>query len=307
MYYSIVLPLLDIIALLAYAVVLSSYERRCMAMLHMRDAPTCWGALGLLQPLADGGKLLLKAWVTPAVGDSILTGIMLAALVSASMLVGCANAPCSTAYYALCHVAWIHIAIFLLTHSTIEIWLAAQQGSKYAILAMGRLLHVFYGVEVLWVVLFSTCMLSGVVLSADTIYIHCTASLGIAALPSMLLLLCISMLECSLHPYDILECEPEIVSGYYVDHGAVAFMLLYLAEGILMVSLLLSIYTASISTIACIPIVASIVVWVLMACILMLRYMSCRWRLADVLTTTCRVLCLDVVLTATAVSVFFFF
>ena len=42
------------------------------------------------------------------------------------------------------------------------------------------------------------------------------------------------MLECSLHPYDVLECEPEIVSGYYVDHGAVAFMLIYLSEGVAM-------------------------------------------------------------------------
>ena len=41
-----------------------------------------------------------------------------------------------------------------------------------------------------------------------------------------------TMIETSLHPFDLLECEPEIVSGYYVDHGSVGFMLIYLGEGI---------------------------------------------------------------------------
>ena len=40
------------------------------------------------------------------------------------------------------------------------------------------------------------------------------------------------MVESSVHPYDVLEAEPEIVSGYYVDYGGVAFMVIYLGEGI---------------------------------------------------------------------------
>ena len=41
-------------------------------------------------------------------------------------------------------------------------------------------------------------------------------------------------LETSLHPYDVLEAEPEVVSGYYVDYGGVVFMLLYLTEGVVL-------------------------------------------------------------------------
>jgi len=40
------------------------------------------------------------------------------------------------------------------------------------------------------------------------------------------------MVESSVHPYDVLEAEPELVSGYYVDYGGVAFMVIYLGEGI---------------------------------------------------------------------------
>ena len=35
-----------------------------------------------------------------------------------------------------------------------------------------------------------------------------------------------------MHPYDVLEAEPEVVSGYYVDYGGVVFMVIYLAEGV---------------------------------------------------------------------------
>ncbi len=52
------------------------------------------------------------------------------------------------------------------------------------------------------------------------------------ALPSVVLLYTIlSLAEAAAHPYDVVECEPELVSGYYVDHGGVSFMLIYLAEG----------------------------------------------------------------------------
>ena len=52
--------LVDLVALLAYAVVLSSYERRSMALLHNRDAPITWCLSGIAQPLVDGAKLLTK-------------------------------------------------------------------------------------------------------------------------------------------------------------------------------------------------------------------------------------------------------
>ena len=61
--HTLLIALVDCIALLAYAVVLSGYERRCMAFMHNRDGPVAWGLAGLLQPLADGAKLLCKGVV----------------------------------------------------------------------------------------------------------------------------------------------------------------------------------------------------------------------------------------------------
>ena len=57
----VLLLLIEIVVLLALAVVLSGYERRCMSLLHNRDGPVVYLILGLGQPIVDGGKLLMKS------------------------------------------------------------------------------------------------------------------------------------------------------------------------------------------------------------------------------------------------------
>ena len=65
----LVLSLLDILGVLLYAVVLSGYERRIMALLHNRDGPVVWGITGLAQPLVDGSKLLTKGVAVALSGE----------------------------------------------------------------------------------------------------------------------------------------------------------------------------------------------------------------------------------------------
>ena len=68
---------------------------------------------------------------------------------------------------------------------------------------------------------------------SGTVFLCTTSCLLVwVMLPSMLSYGIASLLESSMHPYDVLEAEPEVVSGYYVDYGGVVFMLIYLAEGV---------------------------------------------------------------------------
>ena len=53
--------------------------------------------------------------------------------------------------------------------------------------------------------------------------------------PITLLYMLVCMVETSHHPYDVLESEPEVVSGYYVDYGGHAFMVIYLGDGIVLI------------------------------------------------------------------------
>src|SRR5271154_2976969 len=62
----IILPLLGAVAYLTYA------ERKVMAAMQMRRGPNVVGPLGLLQPIADGVKLLGKETIIPAGADMAL-------------------------------------------------------------------------------------------------------------------------------------------------------------------------------------------------------------------------------------------
>ncbi len=68
MVHSLLLVLVELVAMLALSVVLSSYERRSMSLLHNRDAPIAYLLLGMGQPIADGGKLVMKTSVSPHLG-----------------------------------------------------------------------------------------------------------------------------------------------------------------------------------------------------------------------------------------------
>ena len=53
-------------------------------------------------------------------------------------------------------------------------------------------------------------------------------------MPAVVLWILALAIDTSTHPYDMLDAEPELVSGYHVDIGGVLFMVLYLGEGMLL-------------------------------------------------------------------------
>src|ERR1700733_12196313 len=63
---AIIAPLLGAVAYLTYA------ERKVMAAMQLRRGPNVTGPLGLLQPIADGIKLLGKETIIPTGADMVL-------------------------------------------------------------------------------------------------------------------------------------------------------------------------------------------------------------------------------------------
>src|SRR5690349_20407261 len=62
----IVLPLLGAVAYLTYA------ERKVMAAMQLRRGPNVVGPFGLLQPIADGVKLLFKETIIPTGANRVV-------------------------------------------------------------------------------------------------------------------------------------------------------------------------------------------------------------------------------------------
>lgn len=64
--------LLLIIPLLISIAFLTLFERKILGSFQRREGPNVVGFLGLLQPLADGLKLVLKETIIPSVSNIIL-------------------------------------------------------------------------------------------------------------------------------------------------------------------------------------------------------------------------------------------
>ena len=62
------------------------------------------------------------------------------------------------------------------------------------------------------------------------------SSVSVLSCISTVLIMAVAILvECDVQPFDLLECESEVVCGYMVDYGGVLFMILYLSAGVMQV------------------------------------------------------------------------
>ena len=66
------------------------------------------------------------------------------------------------------------------------------------------------------------------------------SSVSVLACISVVIIMAVAILvECDIQPFDLLECESEVVCGYMVDYGGVLFMILYLSAGVIFAVLIL--------------------------------------------------------------------
>jgi len=234
----IVLPVLIAVAYFTLA------ERKIMGSIQRRKGPNVIGFLGLLQPLADGLKLLVKETIIPS--NSNLFLFILAPILAFSLsLLNWAVIPFSES----CVLSDLNVGIlYLLSISSLNVYSIILAGwssnSKYSFLGAVRSTSQMISYEVsigfilLNVVLCSNSFnLTNIVLSQNKCWFF------LPLLP-MFLIFCVSMLaETNRHPFDLPEAEAELVSGYNVEYSAMTFALFFLGEygNMLFMSTLLSI------------------------------------------------------------------
>lgn len=227
----IVVVLFIVLTLVAYLVYL---ERKVSAFMQARLGPMRVGPWGLLQPLADGIKLLLKEDIIPIKADRAV--FIVAPIISVvSALVVLAVIPWGAAWAT---IANINIGLlFILAVSSVGVLGLVLAGwgsnSKYSLLGALRSsaqmvsYEIGMGLSIIGALMFArTLSMSGIIDAQrlDGMWYLFFQPLGF-------LVYAVSALgETNRAPFDLPEAESELVAGYHTEYSGFRWALFFMAE-----------------------------------------------------------------------------
>ena len=222
---AIVLPLLIAVAYFTLA------ERKIMGAIQRRRGPNVVGVFGLLQPLADGLKLLLKETIIPSNANTVLF-ILAPILTFLLSLMGWAVIP----YGEGMVFADINVGIlYILAMSSLGVYGVVVSGwasnSKYAFLGALRSAAQMVSYEVsLGVVILTVLLCVGSLNLSDIVLAQKNVWFAVPLFPMFIMFYISALAETNRHPFDLPEAEAELVSGYNVEYSAMGFALFFLGE-----------------------------------------------------------------------------
>jgi NADH-quinone oxidoreductase subunit H len=223
-----------VIPLFLVAAYLSLAERRFVGFMQDRIGPNRVGFYGLLQPLADGLKLLFKEIIFPTRSNCYLF-IIAPILTIGSALAAWAVVPFDQGLV----LSNINIGLlYLLSMTSLAVYGIVIAGwasnSRYAFLGSLRSAaqivsyEIAMGFAIVGVVLAAQSMnLTDIVLAQQGGLLHW---FWLPLLPLFVVYWISAVAETNRLPFDVAEGESEIVAGFHVEYSGIAFSLFFLAE-----------------------------------------------------------------------------
>jgi len=221
-----------VIGMVTYVTLL---ERKFAARMQSRIGPYYVGPHGLLQPIADAIKLMMKEDVVPSAADRWVYN--LAPLV---FLIPCILIFATIPFAPGLGVADLNIGVlFFLAVSSLEIVGLFMGGwgsnNKYALLSAMRAVNqiISYDLPFIFaalvpVVLAGSLQMSAIVEAQSGLwYAGAWYGLGLVA---FLAFLVATLAAENRVPFDILEAESELVAGFRVEYSGMKFSLIMLGE-----------------------------------------------------------------------------
>ena len=241
--------------LLNSAAIMVYVERKVAARIQQRMGPTLVGPYGLLQPLADIIKLVMKENLQPKAADPIL--FVLAPIISAATaFVAFAVVPfgAETTFFGLLdrpvplQIADVNVAIlwvFAVTSMGVYgIVLAGwSSNSKYSLLGALRSsaqmisYELSYGMALAAVlVLANTMSIRGIVEAQSGGFLDMSRWFLWLQPIGFFIYMTAGIAETNRAPFDFPEAEQELVAGYHTEYSSMSFAMFFMAEYINMVT-----------------------------------------------------------------------
>lgn len=222
---AVLVPLLLAVAYVTYA------ERKIIGAMQLRRGPNVVGPFGLLQPIADGLKLLFKETILPAGANRVV-------FIAAPMIT-----------FVLSLVAWAVIpfdkdmviadinvgVLYLFAISSLGVYGIIMAGwasnSKYPFLGALRSAAQMVSYEVsMGFVIITVALCAGSLNLTEIVEAQRPVWFAIPLLPMFVIFFVSILAETNRTPFDLPEGEAELVAGYFVEYSAMTFALFFLGE-----------------------------------------------------------------------------
>jgi NADH-quinone oxidoreductase subunit H len=220
-----------VIGLVTYVTLL---ERKFAARMQSRIGPYRVGPHGLLQPIADALKLMMKEDIVPTAADRWVYN-----LAPVVFLVPCVLIFATLPFAPTLGLADLNIGVlFFLAVSSLEIVGLFMGGwgsnNKYALLSAMRAVNQiisydlpFVFAALIPVVLAGSLQMSAIVVAQEGLWYVAYPVIGQLG---FLAFLVATLAAENRVPFDILEAESELVAGFRVEYSGMKFALIQLGE-----------------------------------------------------------------------------
>ncbi len=231
---TVILAVLGVVILATFVLVVDILlvwiERKMVARFQDRFGPNRVGPYGIIQPIADVIKLLIKEDIMPIGADKFIFNLAPIIALATVLLLWAVVPFAPTVIGADINVAVLYV-VAIGSVGTLGIIMAGwASNNKYALLGAFRTVATMIAYEVPMIIALLIPVLLARSMGMQTI-VNAQSPWYIFIVPLAAVILFVSSIaELGRTPFDISEAESEIVAGFHIEYTGMKFGLFYAGE-----------------------------------------------------------------------------
>ncbi len=231
---TVILAVLGVVVLATFVLVVDILlvwvERKMVARFQDRLGPNRVGPFGIIQPIADVIKLLIKEDILPDGADRFIYNIAPIFALATVLLLWAVVPFAPTVIGADINVAVLYV-VAIGSIGTLAIIMAGwASNNKYALLGAFRTVALLITYEVPMIIALLVPVLLARSMGMQTIVASQNPWYIFVVPLAALILFIASIAELGRTPFDISEAESEIVAGFHIEYTGMKFGLFYAGE-----------------------------------------------------------------------------